>query len=84
MSTRVRSSISSILDRECSPFIMICLGSIGLGSIVMDHVVSEPCYIGTILQRNYRKMTILWSFSCNSFVKIQGKKFETNVQHCLI
>ena len=33
----------------------------------------EPCYKGTILQRNYRKITILWSFSYNSFVKFQGK-----------
>ena len=32
----------------------------------MDHVISEPCYDGTILQRNYRKMTILWSFSYNA------------------
>ena len=28
------------------------------GSIGMDHVISELCYIETILQRNYRKMTI--------------------------
>ena len=27
------------------------------------------CNLHTILQRNYRKVTILWSFSCNSFVK---------------
>ena len=26
------------------------------GSIGMDHVMSELCYIETILQRNYRKM----------------------------
>ena len=31
----------------------------------MDHVL----YKGTILQRNYRKMTISWSLSYNSFVK---------------
>ena len=35
-----------------SPFIMLCLGFIG-----MECVISESCYIGTILQRNYRKMT---------------------------
>ena len=29
---------------------------------------------GTILQRNYRKATILWSFSYNSFVKFHGEK----------
>ena len=40
----------------------------------MDHVISESCYIGSILQRNYRKMTISWSFSYNSFVKFRGKK----------
>ena len=37
---------------QCSPFIMLCLVSIG-----MDHVISEP-----ILQRNYRKMTIMVIF----------------------
>ena len=36
-----------------SPFITLCLGPIEL-----DHVISEPCYKGIILQRNYRKMTI--------------------------
>ena len=40
----------------------------------MHQVISESCYKGTILQRNYRKMTILWSFSCYSFVKYCGKK----------
>ena len=40
----------------------------------MDCVLSELCYIGKILQRNYRKMTISWSFSYNSFVKCQVKK----------
>ena len=32
------------------------------------------CYKGTILHRNYRKMTILWSFSYNSIVKFHGQK----------
>ena len=54
---------------QCSPFIMLCFGSIEI-----DHVISELCYKGTILQKNYRKMTILWSFSYNSFVKFCGKK----------
>ena len=49
--------------------IILCLGSIG-----MVIVLSDLCHEGTILQRNYRKMTILWSFSFNSFVKFHGKK----------
>ena len=40
----------------------------------MNRVISESCYDGTILQRNYRKMTISWSFSYNSFVKFYGQK----------
>ena len=35
---------------QCS----LCLGSIG-----MDHVISELCYIRAIFQKSYRKMTIL-------------------------
>ena len=54
---------------QCSPFITIYSGFTG-----MDLVISESCYKGTILQRNYRKMTILWSFSYNSFVKFHGNK----------
>ena len=34
---------------------------------------NQPCYKGTILQRNYRKMTMKWSFSYNSFVKFCGQ-----------
>ena len=56
-------------------FIMLCLGP-----MEMNHVMSELCYKGLILQRNNRKMTIhghfpiiplknSWSFSYNSFVK---------------
>ena len=46
-----------------------------LGSRGMNRVTSELCcYKGTILQRNYRKMTIIWSFSNNSFVKFHDKK----------
>ena len=37
---------------QCSPFITLCLGSIGI-----DRVISELCYKGTILQRNSREMT---------------------------
>ena len=56
----------------CSPFITLSLGPIGMG-----HVISELCYRGTVLQRNYRKMNILWSFFYNSFVKFHGKKIGT-------
>ena len=31
-------------------------------AIGMGCVIRESCYKGTILQRNYRKMTISWSF----------------------
>ena len=52
-----------------SLFVRLCFGFIG-----MDHVISELCYKGTILQRNYRKeKTISWSVSYNSFVKIYVK-----------
>ena len=36
------------------------------------------CYKGTILQRNYRKMTIVWSFSYNSYVKFYGKNIGSH------
>ena len=42
-------------------------------SIGMDHVIIEPYYKRTISQRNYRKMTISWSFSYNFFLKFHGK-----------
>ena len=35
---------------QCSPFIMLSLGSIG-----RDCVIGKSCYKETILQRNYRK-----------------------------
>ena len=54
-----------------------------LGSIGMDCVISELCYKGTILQRNYRKMTIKWSFYYNSLVKFHGTKIW-EPQHDLI
>ena len=56
----------------CS-FIMLCLVYIGL-----DYVISEMCSKGEILQRNYRKMTISWSFSYNSFRKFHGKRIQSN------
>ena len=58
-----------IYSLQHSPSTTLCLGSIGI-----DHVISRSCYKGTILQRNYRKMTIVWSFSYNSFVNFHGKK----------
>ena len=45
----------------------------------MDCVTSEPCHKGTILHRNYRKMTIKWSFSYNFFVIFYGKKWTHNM-----
>ena len=38
-------------------------------------VISKFCKKRTILHRNYWKMTILWSFSNNSIVKLHGKNF---------
>ena len=65
---------------HCSPFIGLCLGSIG-----MDSVIGELFYKGAILQRIYRKMTILWSFSYNSFVKFHDGKIIREPQHdCVI
>ena len=52
-----------------------------LGSIALDLVMSKSCYKGTILQTNYRKMTIKWSFSYKSFVKFHGKKKLEPRQH---
>ena len=54
------------------------------GSKGMYVVISELCYKGIILQNNYMKMTILWSFSYNSFVKFHGKYGEPNIQICVI
>ena len=52
---------------------------------LMDHTTEgTPNYIGTIFQMNYRKMTILWSFSFNSFVKFHGKKNGEPQNDCLI
>ena len=54
-----------------------------LGSIGMDSVRKESWYKGTILQRIYRKMTILWSFSYNSLVKFHGKKIRRQIMTVL-
>ena len=45
-----------------------------LGSIGMDHVISEPCYKGTILQRNYRKMTKIPCYTNDIFNKFDRIK----------
>ena len=56
-------------ELQCGPIIILFLGSIG-----MDNVISELCYGGEILQRNYRKMTILYGhFHTISFVKLHVK-----------
>ena len=51
---------------------MLCVGSIGMDRIINELFLNNK---GTIFQRNYRKITILWSFSYNSFVKFNGKIF---------
>ena len=48
---------------------MLYLGSMGMGI-----AIHESRYKGTNLQWSYRKMTVKWSFSNNSFVKFLGKK----------
>ena len=50
---------------------MQCLGPIG-----MDCAINESCYKGTILERNYRIMTNLWSISYDSFLKFHLKKLD--------
>ena len=69
---------------------MLCLGSIGMECVI---VMSESFYKGTILQilqKNYRKMTIKWSFSYNSFVKFHVKNIYPSPrcvikgEHCIV
>ena len=52
-----------LLKVQCSPFIAHL---IGYKTIMMW----LPIFFQRILQRNYRKMTIKWSFSYYSFVKL--------------
>ena len=59
-----------------SPFLILYLGSIGITSVL--------CYKGKILQRNYGKMTILWSFSYKSFVKCHEEKISTPQHGCVM
>ena len=44
----------------------------------MDCVISELCFKRTILQWNYRKMTMILSFSYNSFEKFCGKNIGSH------
>ena len=68
-----------IFQLQCHLVITLCLRSIG-----MDRVISGSCYKGTILQKKYRKMTIKWSFSYNSFVKFHGKIIWLPQHDCVI
>ena len=66
-----RTFLKSDCTVQCSPFILLYLGSIPMG-----HAISELCYKGTILERNYRKMTL---------VKCHGKKlWEPQSHKCYI
>ena len=49
----------------------------------MDCIISESYYLRAISQRNYRKMTITWSFSYNSFVKFHDKKNWSHIRTAL-
>ena len=57
---------------------MLCLGSIEI-----DSVVSEPRYKWTILQRNYRKMTVEWNFSNYSFIKFHCEEILEPHNHVI-
>ena len=63
--TEVNLQMSHYFNRYSEVY----LKHIGMGS-----VISELYNNSAILLRNYRKMTILWSFSYNSLVKFHGKK----------
>ena len=74
---------STYNDIQFSPLIALCLGSIVHSSLItwnisiieIEHVISELYNIkGQFYKRNYRKMTILWSFPYNFVVKFHGKK----------
>ena len=78
MSISIDIFMEKIGKIQCSTFIILYMGSIG-----MDHVISELWFTGTILQRNYRKMTIKLSFSYNSFEKFQVKIFGIHIMTML-
>ena len=56
----------------------------------MDHIIIESYHKGTILQWNYRKMTISWSSFSNSFVKntmakkVRATSWSCNIHICNI
>ena len=56
-SLAVPNKNGEVYNIQYSPFLTLCMGSIGI-----DLVISESCYKGTILQMNYRKMTIILIF----------------------
>ena len=39
---------------------------------LIDWIINESCYIEIFLQRNFRKLTILWLFSYNSWLQKFG------------
>ena len=61
--------LKSVLNDIVHSLYIAIVRTIGMGCFI-----SELCYKGTILHRNYRKITILWSFSYNSFVKFHDMK----------
>ena len=71
--------LSEHFKLQCRMFITLCLGSIQMGQ-----VINEVRYKGTILQRNFRKMTILWSFSYNSVVKSHVRKMEVTSDNATV
>ena len=56
-----------------------------IGCIGMDHVISELCYKETILQSNYRKVTIIWYFLIgNFFEKFQVENSQKSESHNML
>ena len=52
----IKGNLNPDQQVQYSSFITLSCGSIG-----MDGIISESCYEAKILQRNYRKMTIISS-----------------------
>ena len=63
---KCRLIFALIFHIQCITFIMLCLVS-----IAMDCVISGPCYRGRILQRNYRKIMVIFLLF---LVKLYGNK----------
>ena len=56
-------------------------------SIGTDPVISKSCYIGTILQRNYRKVTMVGAQWLSGRVldsRPKGRGFEPHRRHCVV